>query len=806
MQGVTGKSVFAGNMKKQSREYVILFFVVCLMALTAFWIRGIFPFGVRTIEGDDGYNQQVPLYYFLWDVYHGVKRADFDWAVGIGSPMFGVMLHFGLLSPLNLAFAFVSHESVLQLCSYLAILRFVLCAFSFCYMLRKVFPEKTNSAAVILLSAMYGINSFTMHYLYFFQWMDAAILLPFIVASLWILLREGKARLRYTLGLALFLVINVQMDMAMLFFLILFSGIVIADLRWEDPEKSREATVRLGIYTLVAALVAAAFLLPAIRQVSGAWRMNTSWIFKIKEMFRSNADPDHDYDTEKWIIYGSGFFYGGMAAILFVLRRIRKKKIDRFAVLLAILAVLLFLQFPVESIHYFWQGGTYLCFPLRAGFQLLFVLLFLIARLLQVREKERKYYVMVPVMIVVCALLGVISGKRLGRTDNNDGVLETELCLYEEYGETPYTERFRSRFEGNQLCYNFPLIAGVASIENYIHIVPKAVLDDVRELGYFRGGTVITGKGGTHFADALLGVRYVISDEDEEAAFYEDIGSCGEYRVYRYNCEGSFGRMIYDEAFAEQCWDNERPFLEYQNGISKALCGKELYTIKEIGAGETIRLELPEDAMLYADNITADEIELTINGAPVVAGQERVEYLGRYDGTVEISATAPVCVGYCTQQELEQAVYSQTVTGAVFDKEHFECDAEAEAAGMLFLPIHYSEGMYGTVDGVAAEIKPVLTGYVGIQIPEAGIHRISLRYRTPGIGPGLVIALCGIVFLALDLKLGLTERLAGSKLRYVAVWCFRLLFAGLLFGAYVCNLIFAILPPECWYFLVKPKY
>ena len=150
-------------------------------------------------------------------------------------------------------------------------------------------------------------------------------------------------------------------------------------------------------------------------------------------------------------------------------------------------------------------------------------------------------------------------------------------------------------------------------------------------------------------------------------------------------------------------------------------------------------------------------------------------------------------------------MYSQTVTGAVFDKEHFECDAEAEAAGMLFLPIHYSEGMYGTVDGVAAEIKPVLTGYVGIQIPEAGIHRISLRYRTPGIGPGLVIALCGIVFLALDLKLGLTERLAGSKLRYVAVWCFQLLFAGLLFGAYVCNLIFAILPPECWYFLVKPK-
>ena len=119
--------------KKHAAECIELFLFVIVAVLIAYKVRGIYPFGTLSIEGDDGYHQHVPLYFYVWDVLHGVKNPFYDWNTALGCPMNGAGLHFGLLSPLHLFFLFIPRDTIPESLSFLALIRFILCAFSFRY-------------------------------------------------------------------------------------------------------------------------------------------------------------------------------------------------------------------------------------------------------------------------------------------------------------------------------------------------------------------------------------------------------------------------------------------------------------------------------------------------------------------------------------------------------------------------------------------------------------------------------------------------------------------------------------------------
>jgi len=66
--------------------------------------------------------------------------------------------------------------------------------------------------------------------------------------------------------------------------------------------------------------------------------------------------------------------------------------------------------------------------------------------------------------------------------------------------------------------------------------------------------------------------------------------------------------------------------------------------------------------------------------------------------------------------------------------------------GVLFLSIPYSEGWSATVDGKPAELLRVNTAFSGLRLP-AGEHDIVLRYFTPGLKVGLLMAAASVVTL-----------------------------------------------------------
>ena len=83
--------------------------------------------------------------------------------------------------------------------------------------------------------------------------------------------------------------------------------------------------------------------------------------------------------------------------------------------------------------------------------------------------------------------------------------------------------------------------------------------------------------------------------------------------------------------------------------------------------------------------------------------------------------------------------------------------------GVLFLSIPYSEGWSATVDGKPAELLRVNTAFSGLRL-QAGEHDIVLRYFTPGLKLGLLMAAASLLAL-LVIAVASIAQARGSKMR-----------------------------------------
>ena len=63
-----------------------IFLLLCI-------IKGIYPFGIATLDTVDFQSQWIPAYYHVWDVLHGDGSAFFDWRVGGGNNFAGVLFY-----------------------------------------------------------------------------------------------------------------------------------------------------------------------------------------------------------------------------------------------------------------------------------------------------------------------------------------------------------------------------------------------------------------------------------------------------------------------------------------------------------------------------------------------------------------------------------------------------------------------------------------------------------------------------------------------------------------------------------------
>ena len=793
--------------KSRQTECLLLFVLVAAVGLICFALHGAWPFGTLVLEGDDGYRQHIPELYYIWDLLHGKRSFFFDWDLSFGVNPVGSFLHFGMLSPLNLLYLFIPRSAVLYSVNIMVLLRLQLLAFSFRFFLRRMCNEKMPEVFVVILSLCYAFNSFTIHYLYFSQWIDTAIILPLLVYAAVRLMKEGKAA-AYVLLLALALILCIQQDYMLVLFFGFFAGIFLMFFELTDHEKGK-AALRLAIYSIIAGMIAAVILLPAAFQVMESSRMEGNLMFLIKQILRSNAAPDHSYDKEKFLLAASPLVYTTAAVMLLVIKAAGRQKPAKAVIGLILMSLIHLLPCFIESIHYFWQGGVYLCFPHRNGYMMCFSALFLLAFLLddlKLPEKVNSKYAKTAVLVLITLIAVLLTHDRmktaeLGYGKDKEKLYASENALFEQMGGSRSDERFMDKDKGFEL--NYPLVADVASAENWVHIIPASVLNECDALGYYHAGSAVYSKGGTIVSDAMLGTKYVMMAHGGDKSLYRAVDGAEEQGVYECLYTWPFGFFI--DGYS----DTENKYAaELQNDIIRRSSGAAGFSLKAAAAGETVEFEFDKETLLYFDNRIFADSAIGFLDSEFEIYPARINYIGIFMGKAEFTPRTEGMFMSIALDALEALKPADRFISREFSHNGMNCRIRHEGGNkILFLPVNNIPGWECRLNGKKTETISVYGGFMAVPFPdEAGEYELEIKYHPPLFAPGVVLFFIGMGSLFISLKYRVTEKLADvSWICRMAEITLMLICTAAFMLIYAADIALTLIPSGLWWNLLAPK-
>ncbi len=361
-----------------------------------------------------------------------------------------------------------------------------------------------------------------------------------------------------------------------------------------------------------------------------------------------------------------------------------------------------------------------------------------------------------------------------------------------EYDDSPFY-RMEKNFHRKT---NDPMTLGFYGISNSTSTLNKPVINMLHRYGYASKSHWTKYLGGTPVSDALLGIRYVISDGKTENGVFKELShdEINDYYIYQNPFALSLAYAADPRAAALEITDYESPF-ELMNALSAALTGSE----SDIGLFKQLELVSTDFKNIdtgftskhrrYSkkDETLSASIEYTVNvkgGVPVYMNiptdyprecslkvdgvskgtyfgneTDRIVYLGIFPEDSEITVTLelkedPIYIMtgqdyfFYLDNELFADTFSQIADGNMeishFDDTHILGTVNAaEGQTLLYTSIVYDEGWIVTVDGEEKELIMTNDCLLAVEITP-GEHEISFTYRPKCYTVGSAISLAGL--------------------------------------------------------------
>lgn len=306
-------------------------------------------------------------------------------------------------------------------------------------------------------------------------------------------------------------------------------------------------------------------------------------------------------------------------------------------------------------------------------------------------------------------------------------------------------------------------------------------------LGYKAYGNSAYGRGSTAFADALLGIRYIMAqDVDTVSAPYRFLDLGTPWQTYENPYVFPMAFMVPESAAALTLPDVSDPAyntFEAQNMMFEALTGvsQPLFTPADITARETDTGTAVQPTGTYKMPLTYTytAVQNGLHYAALASKQQAltvfetrnlsdVYFTGLYYGVLNLGEyqqnakgelrLAPieadgmdlqgVYVYGMNKTLLAQASAQAQKTAAQLTLHHAFAEGtfRAEQDGILMLSIPYDAGLVAEVDGVPTELVRCLDALIGVRVT-AGDHTLRLMYRPPYALLGLTISILSALML-----------------------------------------------------------
>ncbi len=351
---------------------------------------------------------------------------------------------------------------------------------------------------------------------------------------------------------------------------------------------------------------------------------------------------------------------------------------------------------------------------------------------------------------------------------------------------------------------NDNMALGIRGISHSTSDLNASVIQYLGELGYASRSHWSKYLGGTPVSDSLLGIKYVIGEE-EVSSVYEEIGVYAEQELFLYENPYTLGivNSVSADLLEYDPEDTTTPFKRL-NELVTLMLGEEdtVEVFKSISTDDigyvncdygfttghkkyspedpdrnasityTVTVPTTDDVYVYFPSEWAREVDLSLNGEDygTYFGNEtrRIVSLGSFMAnetiTLQLTLTEDdLYIGtgvdffwYLDREVFEEvmprlAAYAMEVTD--WDNTHIKGSIITDAEhSLIYTSIPYDEGWKVTVDGKEMPIVETCGALIGIDatLLDAGKHQISFRYMPDCYVYAFFITLGGAVLLMLS--------------------------------------------------------
>ncbi len=411
--------------------------------------------------------------------------------------------------------------------------------------------------------------------------------------------------------------------------------------------------------------------------------------------------------------------------------------------------------------------------------------------------------------------------------DLHDDVYYSSYSSYNDFMAklTPIVERVKEedtsfyRFEKTKhRKTNDNMALGIRGLSNSTSTLNADTIQFLKQLGYASKSHWSKYLGGTPVTDSLLGIKYIISDQDlshhYEAAFTE-----GDYTAYLNPNAMSLAYGVTPAIVDVNLEDHDNPF-DRVNELISAMIGEtvEVYIPVELDNTTMVNMEesyiashmkytaidTSRDATLYYE-FTAPlsgaeyylyvpsnyprEMKVKVNGTDngTFYGNEttRIVSVGssfESGDTIKIGLTLVKSEtyikddGYCLYY-IDYATYEYAMSRLKEVQFNIESFTEDSFKGRIFTgydtqtiltTLPYDEGWKITVDGEEIEYFETLDALITFVIPDPGDHEITMEYRPDAYSSGMTsTAVCTVLFVLLCLLDTIAKKKAKKPVPFI---------------------------------------
>lgn len=360
-------------MKKKSKNivpllapYILLSLITMGILFSVYYVKGIFPFGDKSIAYADIGQMYVPLLYHTWDVLHGLANPFLDWYAGTGINMIST----DIFSPFNIFFLFIPRDSILESMSFFLAFKVLVSSITCHIFIDKVF-NNINAGYKIAFSTLFAMSGYVLQYYTNIKWLEVMAIFPLLMLGFYYLMKKEKIIL-YTVCVTLTMVVSFYLSVQVMIFLLLTAGLYIALMVEKSQRKNR--SFYLALSTIIGMGMSMFKSLTVFLLIMGSSRgegnADKGYLKIIDVTFKTLKELTGN-DINKWFMF-LGLELAVIIWVILIARFIKHKRATLFFI-----GELLIVGLPVifEGTNKLLHMGSYVGFPMRSAFTISFVLI-----------------------------------------------------------------------------------------------------------------------------------------------------------------------------------------------------------------------------------------------------------------------------------------------------------------------------------------------------------------------------------------------------------------------------------------------